>query len=169
MRTLYWTSSRSPLGLIFVASTNKGVCAISIPENTKKDFFDWIGKHFEGYELEESASKNEQIVGEFRRYFNGTPMQFKSKLDPHGTEFQRRVWSELKKIPYASVITYKELAKRVGRPEGYQAVGRANATNPLPIVIPCHRVVGSDDDLVGYGAGIKTKEYLLRLEGALIL
>lgn len=96
-------------------------------------------------------------------------MQFKSKLDLHGTEFQRQVWSELKKIPYGSVITYKELAKRVGRPRGYQAVGRANATNPLPVVIPCHRVVGSDDDLVGYGAGIKTKQYLLRLEGALML
>lgn len=169
MQTLYWTSFRSPLGPIFVASTAKGVCAISIPENTKRDFFDWIGKQFEGYQIEESANKNEQIVGELRRYFEGTAVQFKSKLDLHGTEFQRQVWSELKNIPYGSVITYKELAKRVGRPRGYQAVGRANAANPLPVVIPCHRVVGSDDDLVGYGAGIKTKQYLLRIEGALML
>lgn len=169
MQTLYWTSFRSPIGPVFVASTNKGVCAVSVPAHTKKDFFKWIGEHFKGYEFVESASKNEQIVDELKKYFGGTVVQFKSKLDPRGTAFQRQVWSELKKIPYGTVITYKELARRVGRPEGYQAVGRANATNPLPIVIPCHRVVGLDDDLVGYGAGIKTKEYLLRLEGALML
>jgi O-6-methylguanine DNA methyltransferase len=169
MRILYWFSFRSPLGPIFLASTTKGVCTISIPVKTKEDFFGWIGKNFSGYELEESVSKNEEMVGELQRYFRGTPVQFKSKLDPQGTEFQRQVWSELQKIPYGTVITYKELARRVGRPVGYQAVGRANATNPLPIVIPCHRVVGSDGDLVGYGAGMKTKEYLLRLEGVLIL
>lgn len=169
MQMLYWTSFRSPLGLVYVASTNNGVCAVSLPANTKEDFFDWIVKHFEGYEVEESAEKNRQIVDELEQYFNGAAVPFKSKLDLQGTEFQRQVWSELQRVPYGTVVTYKELARRVGRPKGYQAVGRANATNPLPIVIPCHRVVGSDDDLVGYGAGIRTKEYLLRLEGALLV
>jgi methylated-DNA-[protein]-cysteine S-methyltransferase len=169
MSTLYWSSFQSPLGLILIASSESGVCAVNLPAKTKNSFFDWLRKNFPGYELEESASKNEQIMGELAQYFRGRPVRFRSKLDPRGTEFQRQVWSELRTIPYGSVITYKELAKRVGRPEGYQAVGRANAANPLPIVIPCHRVVGSEGDLVGYGAGIQTKEYLLRLEGTLIL
>jgi methylated-DNA-[protein]-cysteine S-methyltransferase len=84
-----------------------------------------------------------------------------------GTEFQRRVWLELKRIRYGKMISYKELAKRVGVQRGYQAVGKANGANPLPIVVPCHRVVGSNSKLVGYAAGLKTKEFLLRLEGAL--
>jgi O-6-methylguanine DNA methyltransferase len=90
-------------------------------------------------------------------------------LDPIGTDFQRQVWRELRKIRYGTTISYKELSKRVGKPGAYQSVGRANGANPLPIVIPCHRVVGNDSRLVGYAAGIKTKEFLLRLEGALLV
>jgi O-6-methylguanine DNA methyltransferase len=86
-----------------------------------------------------------------------------------GTPFQIRVWKELSKIPYGTTITYKHLAKRVGAPKASQAVGRANGANPLPIIIPCHRILGSNGALVGYSCGIKTKEFLLRLEGAIIL
>ncbi len=169
MEKIFWAAFGSSLGTLYVASTGKGVCKISIPASTKKEFFGWIRKHFDGAEVEESADANKQIVAELERYCDGRLVQFRSKLDLHGTEFQRKVWSELRRVPYGTVITYKELASRVGTPRGFQAVGRANAANPLPIVIPCHRVVGSDDDLVGYGAGVKTKEVLLRLEGALMI
>ena len=82
---------------------------------------------------------------------------------------QIRVWKELSKISYGVTITYAQLAKRVGVPKGFQAIGRASGANPVPIIVPCHRVVGTGGSLVGYSAGIKTKEFLLRLEGALIL
>lgn len=169
MEKIYCASFGLSIGTIYVASTSKGVCKISIPASTKKEFYDWIGNHFNEAEVVESADKNEQIADELERYFDRKLAQFRCKLDPHGTAFQRKVWSELRRVPYGTVITYKQLAKRVGTPHGFQAVGRANATNPLPIVIPCHRVVGSNNDLVGFGAGIKTKEFLLRLEGALMI
>ncbi|MGH2567185.1 MAG: methylated-DNA--[protein]-cysteine S-methyltransferase [Bacteroidota bacterium] len=169
MEKVYHASFLSGIGTVYVASTNRGVCKISIPAGARTEFFHWIKKRVDGAEVVESVTKNEQIIEELRRYFEGKPVQFRSRLDPRGTDFQVAVWSELQKIPYGAVITYKELARRVGTPAGFQAVGRANATNPLPIVIPCHRVLGSNHDLVGYGAGIKTKEYLLQLEGSLMI
>ena len=169
MQTVYYCSYNSKIGTMQIASTSKGVCMINLPKHTKAEFFMWMKGHFNDSEFIESSEENAEIIGELDKYFDQKLKRFKSKLDPRGTEFQQHVWSELRKIPYGTAITYKELAKRVGRPEGFQAVGRANATNPLPIVIPCHRVLGSDNDLVGYGGGIKVKVYLLKLEGALML
>ena len=169
MQAVYWTFFDSPIGTVYVASTKKGVCEVTIPGSTRSDFMGWLRKHYVGWDLIESRRENETIVNELKRYFAGRLTRFKSRLDIRGTDFQRKVWSQLRKVPYGTTISYKQLAQRVKSPEGFQAVGRANATNPLPVIIPCHRVLGSDDDLVGYGAGIKTKEYLLRLEGALML
>lgn len=169
MEKVFCASLPSAIGTIHVASTSAGVCAISVPAKTQKDLLSWIEQHVEDAVVEESQSKNRQILDELERYFDRRVVRFRSTLDLRGTAFQRRVWSELRKIPYGTVIPYKELARRVGRSKGYRAVGRANAANPLPIVIPCHRVVGSDGNVVGYGAGIPTKEFLLRLEGAKML
>ncbi len=169
MGKIYCTSFDSRIGKIYVASTGKGVCKISIPASTKKDFLEWIEAHSNGYEIVEANSSNKQIIDELSHYFERTLVKFQSRLHLIGTEFQVRVWSALRKIPYGTTITYKGLAKAVGKPHAFQAVGRANAANPLPIVIPCHRVVGTDASLVGYGAGIKTKEFLLRLEGAIMV
>ena len=167
MKKIYYTSFNSKIGTIHVASTVDGVCKISIPAQTKKEFLAWLQKKAKGAELIESSTKNRQIIDELNRYLDRRLVKFHSKLDPIGTEFQRGVWLELKKIRYGKTISYKQLAKRVGVNHGYQAVGRANGSNPLPIVVPCHRVIGSNSKLIGYGAGLKTKEFLLRLEGAL--
>jgi O-6-methylguanine DNA methyltransferase len=167
MKKIYYTSFNSKIGIIHVASTQTGVCKISIPAQTKKDFLTWLQKKCDGAELIESTTKNRQIIDELNRYFDRRLVKFHSRLNPIGTEFQRRVWLELKKIRYGKMISYKELAKRIGIIKGFQAVGKANGSNPLPIVVPCHRVVGSNSKLVGYAAGLKTKEFLLRLEGAL--
>jgi len=157
------------IGPVYVASTDRGVCKISIPRETKKDFLRWLVKHFSEDEVVDNRAKNREIIDELTRYLNGKLVKFRCSLDQTGTPFQIRVWSELKKIQYGTTVTFKQLARRVGVPRGYQAVGRAVASNPLPIVIPCHRVIGSDGSLTGYSAGVKTKEFLLRLEGALIL
>ncbi len=167
MQKIFYASFDSRIGTIHVASTDRGVCKISIPAQTKREFLAWLQERVDGVELEESAQRNRQIIDELTRYLDRRLVKFHSRIDPIGTEFQRKVWGELRRIRYGTTISYKELAKRVGVASGYQAVGRANGANPLPIIVPCHRVVGSDARLVGYAAGLKTKEFLLRLEGAI--
>lgn len=99
-------------------------------------------------------------------YFSFRRKNFELPLELIGTDFQKMVWSELQKIKYGKTITYRELAIRLGNEKSIRAVGRANASNPIPIVVPCHRVIGADDRLVGYGGGLEVKEKLLELEGS---
>lgn len=97
-------------------------------------------------------------------YFAGDLQQFDLPLAPEGSEFQLGVWAQLRRIPYGATISYGELAQRVGDPSAARAVGAANGRNPLPIVVPCHRVVGADGSLTGFGGGIATKKFLLEHE-----
>ena len=98
-------------------------------------------------------------------YFDGQRRDFHLPLRPEGTEFQKKVWQVLYHIPYGQVISYRELAARVGSPRAFQAVGQANGHNPLPILIPCHRVIAADGNLGGYSGGLERKRFLLHLEG----
>ena len=102
---------------------------------------------------------------QLEEYFAGVRQNFDLPLDPGGTDFQRWVWRALLDIPYGKAISYRELARRVDRPKGFQAVGQANGKNPLPILIPCHRVIGADGSLGGYSGGLDRKRFLLDLEG----
>ena len=97
-------------------------------------------------------------------YFDGTRQDFDLSLGGGGTEFQERVWAELRRIPFGETISYGELAERIGKPTASRAVGAANGRNPLPVVVPCHRVIGHDGKLGGYGGGLPTKKALLELE-----
>jgi methylated-DNA-[protein]-cysteine S-methyltransferase len=110
------------------------------------------------------------VVGETARqlaaYFEKKLIRFDLPLHPKGTQFQREVWRELQRIPYGEVISYGELARRIGKPNASRAVGAANGSNPIPIVVPCHRVIGSNGKLTGYGGGLPIKEALLKLERA---
>lgn len=115
---------------------------------------DWSGP--------ESAELRQQL----REFFSGMRSRFDLALEPSGTKFQKRVWAELVKIPAGHRITYAELATRAGKPGAARAAGRANATNPVALIIPCHRVVGSDGSLTGYEYGVALKEKLLRFEAA---
>ncbi|MGE5313361.1 MAG: methylated-DNA--[protein]-cysteine S-methyltransferase [Acidobacteriota bacterium] len=169
MATIYCTSFTSKIGTIYVASTEQGVCKMSIPTESKKDFLRWLSHHFDDDDVVENKHRNRDVIDQLTRYFNGKLAIFNVDIDHIGTAFELRVWKELANIPYGSTITYKQLAKRVGVPRGFQAVGRANANNPLPIIIPCHRVLSQDGSLGAYSAGVKTKEFLLRLEGAIML
>jgi methylated-DNA-[protein]-cysteine S-methyltransferase len=101
---------------------------------------------------------------QLREYFAGKRIEFDLPLAPEGTEFQRNVWRRLQEIPYGETISYGELAKRIGNPKASRAVGAANGQNPIPIVIPCHRVIGANGKLTGFGGGLPTKEALLALE-----
>lgn len=106
------------------------------------------------------------IQSQLLEYFKGERRIFNLPLDIQGTNFQQKVWNELLKITYGKTITYKELAERLGDLKTIRAAAHANGVNPLPIVIPCHRVIGSDGSLVGYGGGLHIKERLLELEGS---
>jgi methylated-DNA-[protein]-cysteine S-methyltransferase len=110
----------------------------------------------------------ETVTQQLREYFNRVRRHFELALEPHGSPFQRRVWDELLRISYGTTISYGQLAMRIGNPKAVRAVGHANATNPIAIVIPCHRVIGSDQSLTGYGGGIAIKQALLAHEGALL-
>jgi methylated-DNA-[protein]-cysteine S-methyltransferase len=111
------------------------------------------------------------VLAEARRellaYFDGTLREFRIPLAPNGTEFQRRVWTALTHIPYGTTISYADLARRLGNLMAVRAVGAANGRNPIPIIVPCHRVIGSDGSLTGFGGGLDRKRWLLHHEGAL--
>ena len=106
------------------------------------------------------------VYPQLKEYFSGERKHFDLPLEIEGTEFQKRVWNELLKIPYGRTISYKELAVRLGDEKVIRAAASANGANPLPIVIPCHRVIGSNGSLIGYGGGLEIKEKLLILEGS---
>lgn len=105
-------------------------------------------------------------ITQLREYFAGTRRHFELALAPRGTPFQLAVWQALRAIPYGQTISYGEIAQRLGRPEAARAVGLANGANPLPVIVPCHRVIGADGSLTGFGGGLPIKRALLHLEGA---
>lgn len=106
-------------------------------------------------------------VKQINEYFKGNRREFLLNLDPRGTKFQKSVWRQLEKIPFGEVVTYQELAGAIGNPKACRAVGGANGKNPISLIIPCHRVVGSDGSLTGYGGGLWRKEWLIKHEKGL--
>jgi methylated-DNA-[protein]-cysteine S-methyltransferase len=107
---------------------------------------------------------NAEVARQIEEFFAGTRQDFDFRLAPKGTEFQKRVWAELVKIPFGETISYGELARWIGNPAASRAVGRANGTNPIAVIVPCHRVIGTNGKLTGYGGGIDLKEKLLAWE-----
>jgi len=124
-------------------------------------FFD--RKRFSGLKKAETPLI-QKAAAQIKEYFEGKRKQFKLPLALHGTEFQLAVWHALQDIPYGETRSYKEIAASIGRPKAVRAVGMANNRNPISIIVPCHRVIGHDGKLVGYGGGLPLKQYLLELE-----
>ncbi len=105
-----------------------------------------------------------EVVSQLKQYFNKERTDFDIKLAPKGTEFQLKVWKELQKIPYGKTVSYQQMANQLGNPKVIRAAASANGKNPIPIIIPCHRVIGSDGSLTGYAGGLPKKKWLLELE-----
>lgn len=147
----------TPIGTLLIAGDRDAVRRIEFPKSGKptRPEPEWT---------ESALGPIAEAVRQLREYFSGRRISFNLPLAPEGTEFQLRVWGRLQDIPYGETISYGELAKRVGNPKASRAVGAANGLNPLPIVIPCHRVIGSNGRLTGFGGGLPTKETLLTLE-----
>lgn len=152
----YHTTMPSPLGDILLTADEQGLIGVN--------FQDAKGAKKPPRGSIEAAAPFREAVRQIEAYFRGELKDFDLPLSPAGTPFQRDVWNALCAIPYGKTISYGELARRLGKPSASRAVGAANGRNPLPIVVPCHRVVGSDGRLTGYYGGTHLKEYLLRLE-----
>lgn len=147
----------SSIGWLGISATDGFLNAIQfLDEDPKSEFSD-------------SNPIIEQTIAELSEYFDGNRNEFSIPLKPEGSEFQQTVWEQLQEIPYGQTTTYGKLAKKLGDPNKVRAVGKANGQNPIPIIIPCHRVIGADNSLVGYAGGISRKQYLLKHEGAILL
>jgi methylated-DNA-[protein]-cysteine S-methyltransferase len=157
----------TPIGRLFVAATDSGLCRISYdpePERVVESLARTLG-----VKVLRSAKPVDETRRQLDEYFDKRRTDFSLDLDLRGAaDFSRRVLHELARVPYGEVTTYGELAKRADRPRAARAVGTVMNRNPIPIVLPCHRVVGAGGSLVGYGGGLERKEALLRLEGALL-
>ena len=148
----------SPVGSLLLGGDADALKVIGFPEGK--------GVIIPGEGWVEDPSLFSRARTQLGEYFAGRRKTFKLSLNPHGTPFQLNVLDALTTIPFGETRTYAEIAEAVGRPRAVRAVGAANGRNPLPIVIPCHRVIGSDGSLTGFGGGLPAKVYLLELEGA---
>jgi O-6-methylguanine DNA methyltransferase len=126
----------------------------------------WLREHVGPGQPQEVPDAVGGALSQLREYFSGSRQTFDLPLDVRGTTFQKMVWSQVVRIPYGATATYGDIAQLVGKPKASRAVGGAMGANPLPIVIPCHRVIGAGGALTGFGSGLGVKETLLRLEGA---
>jgi len=157
----------TPIGTLLIAATDRGLCRIAYDADADQEV-ERLARSF-GVRVLRSASPIDPARRQLDEYFEGHRRHFELPLDIDSlAEFNRRVLHELARVPYGEVVTYGELAARSARPRAARAVGTVMNRNPLPIVLPCHRVIGSTGKLVGYGGGLERKEALLRLEGALL-
>lgn len=166
---IHYTIMDSPIGEIMFAATDKGLCWLTFgsEEPAVLSLKRWAKSQLQCEQVvNEQTPLLVDALKQFQQYFAGERLSFDIPLDVYGTAFQKKVWDQLTKIPYGEVCSYKDVAIAIGAPKAVRAVGGANNRNPLSIIVPCHRVVGSNGALVGYGGGLNVKEFLLRLEKA---
>jgi len=165
MNKIYYSFFDSPiLKKVFVASTERGVCMVDFLKS-EKDFLKRLKKRFPG-EIIRDDRKNKNVLNQLKKYLKGDLKRFDCKTDFKGTPFQKKVWSALAKIPYGQTRSYKEIARSIGYPKAFRAVGNANGRNSIPLILPCHRVIESNGGLGGFGHGIEIKRRLLDFEKA---
>ena len=158
---MYWHEMESPVGRLLLAGdgTRLKLVYFQAGPHARRAAPDWTA----------DAGPFRAVMAQLEEYFGGRRREFDLPLAPEGTTFHRSVWQALTRIPYGETISYSELARRIGNPQAPRAVGLANGANPLPIVVPCHRVIGADGSLTGFGGGLDIKRQLLALEGAVVM
>jgi len=156
MDTLYYDYLETPIGSLLLAGDGESLVELGFPAGKA------ARRHQPGWVRD--PNRFQRAKNQLTDYFAGRLRKFDLPLAPRGTVFQCQVWQALQAIPYGETVSYGELARRIGRPNASRAVGAANGQNPIPIIIPCHRVIGSSGKLVGFGGGLPTKQRLLALE-----
>ena len=164
MEVVYTAQIDSPVGPLRLVSTARGLGYVELPHASGRGLEGWLRRSLPGARAESGFAPNRGAAVQLVEYFEGKRTAFDLALDPRGTPFQREVWRCLLAIPYGETRSYTEVATAVGRPAAVRAVGSANGTNPLAVVIPCHRVIAADGSLGGYGGGLELKARLLAME-----
>lgn len=167
MKTLYHTTVSWKYSDLLILLSEVGPFSIHFLANRKAE--ELLASYADKYTLFPAQNRYSTFLNKLSAYLNGEKLTFDEPLDPiSGTPFQKQVWNSVSKIPYGETRTYGEIAKSVGSPNSSRAVGTANGANPLPIVVPCHRVIQSNGHLGGYGGGIAIKDALLRMEHSVL-
>ncbi|TXK82688.1 methylated-DNA--[protein]-cysteine S-methyltransferase [Paenibacillus sp. N3.4] len=163
---LSYTEITSPIGPLVLVASTQGLCSIAFGTfaQTQHKLRLWALRWYGEHELQEQAKQLETISLQLEQYFKKERLRFEGEMDLQGTEFQKRVWTALLSVPYGETVSYKHIAEAIGSPKAVRAVGGANNKNPIPVIIPCHRIIGANGDMVGYGGGLDIKERLLDLE-----
>jgi len=156
----------SPVGALRVASTLRGLAYLELPRASGRGLSGWLRRQRPSVQVVEGFAPNREAVRQVLEYLEGKRREFALALDLRGTPFQREVWQALLGIPRGETRSYREIAEAVGRPGALRAVGGANGANPVPLVVPCHRVIESGGRLGGFGGGAELKAWILALEGA---
>lgn len=165
-RKIYYQSMNTDIGQLWIGYTSKGLARLDF-STRREHFIEDLKKDYNNIVEHDGVSSD--YSNQISQYLDKKLKSFDLPLDLIGTPFQISVWQELLRIPYGEVRAYKDIAIAIGREKGFRAVGMANNRNPVSIVVPCHRVIGSSGELVGYGGGIEVKVKLLRLEGLNII
>jgi methylated-DNA-[protein]-cysteine S-methyltransferase len=171
MAVVHYQHLHTPIGQLLLAASGRGVCRIGFesrlePEDELAGLDRWVKAKVDGgASLKQGGPVTEEAAGQLKEYFEGKRTSFDVPLDLRGTPFQLQVWQALAGIPYGALRSYKQIAEAVGSPKAVRAVGGANNRNPVPVIIPCHRVIGAGGDMVGYAGGLAMKHILLELEG----
>ncbi|WP_302104450.1 methylated-DNA--[protein]-cysteine S-methyltransferase [Polycladomyces zharkentensis] len=162
---VYWGICNLGNRTFRLAATKAGLCCITLPNESFEALERWAQKHMGSSILVKDETLLSEYIQQLKAYFESRRKAFTFPLDLRGTPFQIQVWKALLDIPYGTTKSYSEIAKAINRPLAVRAVGAANAANPIPVVIPCHRVIGKNGTLTGYRGGLDLKAELLRLEG----
>ena len=158
----------SPIGPLTLYGTNEGLMAIVFPRHSRIAVEAWLDRVIGEVRIVDDDAAHEGTIGQLEEYFAGARREFDLELDVRGTAFQRHVWEAVAAVPYGQTRSYADVARSVGNAKAVRAVGAANGANPLPLVIPCHRIIGSSGGLHGYGGGLDVKARLLEIEGVII-
>jgi len=157
-----YTTHTTPIGSLVLAETDQGLCRILFPDEQPAEVL--LAQDFQTETIKQDPRTGEAARSQLDEYFSGRRTTFDLSLDLQTTPFFKRVLQAVSEIPYGEISTYGDIAKKIGNPRAVRAVGAANARNPMPIIIPCHRVLGKGGQLTGYGGGLDRKQYLLTLE-----
>ena len=167
MTKISLTHIDTPLGLMCACATSKGICLLEFTDRKNIELqFERLRKCLCDNIVEEETPLLIQLKQELSEYFSDKRKEFTLPLHLVGTDFQKNIWTELLKIPYGKTVSYMQLSEIIGNPKAIRAVANANANNKIAIIVPCHRVIGSDGSLTGYAGGLDRKRWLLNLEGS---
>jgi O-6-methylguanine DNA methyltransferase len=166
MERLHVARFESPIGEMRVAGSERGLAYLELPQASGRGLSGWVRRFVPEAELEEAYAPFRTPIAQLLEYLEGKRQVFDLRLDVRGTPFQRKVYEAVARIPYGHTRSYAEIAREVGQPSAVRAVGSANGANPIPLVIPCHRVIASDGKLGGYGGGLPLKAKLLAMESS---